>query len=100
VSAATFSNDGFLVLEACEDYEQVLSLVVKPGYPEDGILEFPDDRDIRTVFRSRKEAREAIERTTHYARAFGRYEGFNALPCAKHCRVVPVRSVTFKKEKA
>lgn len=87
-----------MVLEYCDDFEQVLSLVVKPGYPEDGILEYADDRDVRTVFRSRKEAREAIERTTHYARAFGRYEGFNALPSAKICRVVPVRSVTFKKE--
>jgi hypothetical protein len=97
---ATFQTEGFLVVEACEDFEQVLSLVVKPDYPPDGILEFSDERDVKTVFRSRKEAREAISRTTHYARAFGRYDGFNSLPLAKHCRIVPVRSVTFKKEEA
>lgn len=90
-----FSCVGFAVIESAENYEQVLSLVVRPELPPLGILEWSDNRDLRTVFLSRAEARAAIQRTTAYAKAFVKEE---QLPQAKYCTIVPVRQVQFVDE--
>lgn len=78
----------YVVIEICEDYEQILSLVRQAGYPEDGILEWPDiNKPKATVFASRKDARAAIDRTHHYAKAYGLE---NHLPDKKLCVIRPV----------
>lgn len=90
-----FQLDGYVVAERCEDFEQILSLVTRPGLPPLGILEWSDNRDLRTLFETRAEARAAIVRTDHYAKAFGRQD---KLPQGKDCVIVPVRRVIFVEE--
>jgi len=82
---------GYLVMERCEDYEQVLTLRRSAEYPSDGILDWADrrDRDACTVFPNRASARAAITRTEHYRLAFGRTD----MPEKKFCVVVPVEHV-------
>ena len=62
---------GFLVIESCEDYEQVLSLDVGKDKPAGGILTWANGRNPRVFFPTRKKARDAITRTEHYRKAFG-----------------------------
>lgn len=90
-----FQLEGYAVVERAEDWEQILSLVTRSGLPALGVLEWSDERDLRTIFKSRAEARQAIKRTDHYAKAFG-LEG--DLPQGKYCVIVPVRSVVFVEE--
>ena len=62
---------GFMVLDSAEMYEQPLRLVFGDDIPPLGILEWRDKpSDATTVFASRADARAAIDRTHHYARAF------------------------------
>lgn len=79
---------GYLVLEACEDYEQVLALCTGGDLPAGGVLEWAEGSILRTMFASRQDARSAIDRTEHYRLAYGRED----LPEKKFCRVVPVAS--------
>lgn len=83
---------GYIVIEACEDYEQVLCL--ETGYengPPGGVLDWLGEGDEhRTVFASRKDAREAIERTGHWAKAF---KLDKRMPEPKLCKIVPVSFV-------
>lgn len=80
---------GFLVLETCEDYEQVLSLDVGEDKPPGGVLTWAEAKHMRCFFPTRKSAREAITRTEHYRKAFG----IMTMPEAKHCRIVFVAAV-------
>lgn len=80
---------GYVVIDACEDFEQILCLVRKPGYPPSGLLDWIDSRDSskrRTVFSTRAAARAAVERTHHYALAFGT----DMLPKRGQCQIEPV----------
>lgn len=61
---------GYVVIEACEDYEQVLCLETGDNKPKDGILCWPDEGFDRHIFTDKKQARAAINRTYHYAKAF------------------------------
>jgi hypothetical protein len=80
---------GFIVLEACDQYEQVLALDVSKGMPEGGILTWSSGRLPRVFFPTRKAAREAIRRTEHYRLAFGRTD----LPEKANCRVELIAAV-------
>lgn len=82
---------GFVVIESCENYEQILVLKQEKELPPGGILDWADrrDRDARAVFGTKSDARAAIERTEHYRLAYGRPD----LPERKFCSVVPVRLV-------
>ncbi len=83
------SNAGYLVMEHCEDWEQPLRIDERKDLPPGGILDWKGSK-AATVFRSRKGARAAIERTHHYARAFG----LKDLPERAFCKIVPVQYVT------
>lgn len=87
--ATRLNAAGFIVLEACEDYEQVLSLDVGKDKPPGGILTWADSKHMRCFFPTRKSAREAITRTEHYRKAFG----LKTPPEAKHCRIEFVAAV-------
>jgi hypothetical protein len=80
---------GFIVVEACEDYEQVLGLDVGKDKPPGGILTWSTSKAIRAIFTSRQAARQAIERTEHYRKAFG----LTDLPEKKFCRIEVVADV-------
>lgn len=82
---------GYLVVESCEDYEQVLMLSTGKELPDGGILDWANDRmrTARTMFQTRADAVAAINRTEHYRLAFGRKN----LPEKKLCSVVPVLAV-------
>lgn len=80
---------GFIVLESCEHYQQVLALDTSKGLPDGGILTWADRRLSRVFFGTRKAAREAIKRTEHYRLAFGRPD----LPEKANCRVELVSAV-------
>lgn len=77
---------GYVVIEHCEDFEQVLCLETGEACPEAGILTWPGEGFDRHMFPDRKSAREAIERTHHYAKAFG----YTNMPDKKFCKVEPV----------
>lgn len=81
---------GFVVLECCEHYEQVLALDTSKGLPDGGILTWAQGRMIRTFFQSRAGAREAIKRTEHYRLAFGRTD----LPEKAYCRIELIGAAT------
>lgn len=83
---------GFAVVETYEDYEQILVLLTDKALPPGGILDWADKRtrDPRAIFKSRREAREAINRTEHYRLAYGRAD----LPERQLCSVVPVQLVS------
>lgn len=78
--------NGFIVVERCEDYEQILALVCGDPMPVGGVLVWPEGKYKRAVFPDRKSARAAIERTMHYAKAFNRAD----LPEKRFCRVEQV----------
>lgn len=85
---------GFVVLEACEDYEQVLVLREGKALPRGGILDWADVRSKspRAMFRTRAEARAAIIRTEHYRLAFG----LTNLPEKQFCSVAPIAATQPK----
>ena len=76
---------GYIVIEACEDFEQPLGLLTDVSFPEGGLLIWTDDQ--RFVFRSKAEARKAIDRTDHYRQAFNADTDY---PQKKFCKIVPV----------
>lgn len=82
---------GYVVVEYCDDFEQILGLDDGENMPPGGILAWRDSypRDPCAIFADRKAARAAIVRTTHYAAAFGRTD----LPERILCRIDPVRMV-------
>jgi len=79
---------GFIVIEVCDDYEQILALEVEDNLPDGGVLVWAEGNLKRTVFSERKDARSAIERTYHYAKAFNRTD----LPIKAYCKIEPVVS--------
>jgi len=87
--ATRLNPTGFLVLEACDDYEQVLALDVGKDKPPGGVLTWADAKHMRCFFPTRKSAREAITRTEHYRKAFG----LTTLPEATSCRIEFVAAV-------
>jgi hypothetical protein len=81
---------GFLVMDTCEDWEQALCLRKNPDLPTGGILWWRDGANVNgAIFRDRKSAREAIQRTEHYRLAFGRTD----IPEKQFCKIVPVNFV-------
>lgn len=82
---------GFLVMEFCEDFSQVLVLRAKPGFPPGGLLDWDSgNKDARALFPTRQAARAAIDRTEHYRLAFAEPSKW---PEKRFCTVVPVREV-------
>jgi hypothetical protein len=79
---------GYVVLESCESYEQVLTLKTGDGLPDGGILAWADKKHMRVIFPTRQAARAAIDRTEHYRLAFG----FD-LPEKRYCRVEPIAAL-------
>lgn len=79
-------SQDYVVIEFCEDLEQILALYTDKDLPPGGILVWAEGRLKRTVFPDRKSARAAIERTHHYAKAFGRDD----LPDRSSCKIEPV----------
>lgn len=77
---------GYIVVESGMDFEQVLCLEKHESYPEEGVLGWQDEGFNRHVFASRKLAREAINRTYHYAKAFG----YKNMPEKQFCKIHPV----------
>lgn len=77
---------GFIVIEYCDDYEQVLALDTSDGMPSGGVLVWAYGKHKRAVFSDRKSARAAITRTYHYAKAFGNID----LPEKQYCKIEPV----------
>jgi hypothetical protein len=75
----------FLVIECCDDYEQVLGLMVGKQLPPGGVLTWPSESK-RHAFGTRADARAAIDRTEHFRLAFG----LEDYPERKFCKVVPV----------
>lgn len=80
---------GYVVVEACEDFEQMLSLEFDDDKPRDGILCWRDDSHPVIVFLSRRAARAAITRTHHWAIAFGN----DKYPKRNYCRVDVIKKV-------
>ena len=76
----------YVVVESCEDYEQVLALERNAKYPDGGLLVWPEPGVRRHGFTTRGEARAAINRTHHYVEAFGK-SGF---PLRQFCRIHPI----------
>lgn len=76
-------NKGCIVIESCEDYEQILCLETGDNLPLGGILCWPNEGFERHVFSERKLARSAIERTHHYAKAYSQRD----MPERKCCSV-------------
>ena len=81
---------GYIVAETCEDYEQVLGLRRDDRTPFNGVLEWTDGP--RAMFKSRSDARSAIDRTDHYRQAFNLTTGKDSLPEKKFCRILSVRA--------
>jgi hypothetical protein len=75
---------GFVVIETCQDYEQILGLKKMKNAPPLGILNWTNS--VRSVFKSRNEAKAAIDRTEHFRLAWGRTD----LPEKKFCKIIPV----------
>jgi hypothetical protein len=80
---------GFVVIEACDDYEQILALDIGKDKPEGGILVWADAKHPRVFFPTRTAARNAITRTHYYAKAFG----LANLPEKADCRVEMIAAV-------
>ena len=77
---------GFVVIESCENFEQILCLEQSDNRPLEGILTWPGEGFDRHIFPDRKSARAAIERTHHYAKAFG----YSNMPEKQFCKIEPV----------
>lgn len=78
---------GFLVIEHAEEFEQPLGLDTSKGKPPGGVLTWTDGP--RVIFPDRKSAREAINRTDHYGKAFGP----TLCPEKRFCKIVPVELI-------
>ena len=78
---------GYVVIEYCDDYEQILALNADERFPPGGILEWATGA--KSMFPDRAAARAAISRTDHYRLAFGRKD----LPEKKMCRIERIVSV-------
>jgi len=76
---------GYLVMESAEDFEQALALKTGCELPSGGVLGWAD-KDCRAIFKDRKEALKAIDRTEHYRLAFGE----TMMPEKKFCHIIPV----------
>ena len=76
---------GFVVLESCDDYEQILGLDLRPQFPPGGVLRWADKGvgKGRVFFGTKSAARAAIKRTEHYRLAFGD----TTLPTMAYCRI-------------
>ena len=74
---------GFIVVESAEDFEQVLCLETGDNMPDGGILGWQNEGFNRHVFATRKDARNAINRTYHYAKAFG----YTNMPEKQYCKI-------------
>ena len=74
---------GYIVVESAEDFEQVLCLETGDNLPDAGILGWQNEGLTRHVFANRKLAREAINRTYHYAKAFG----YTNMPERQYCKI-------------
>lgn len=84
---------GIVVIESCDNYEQILALDLSPGKPSGGILTWAGGvRLPRVFFATRQDARAAIRRTGHYAKAFG----LTNLPDPKLCRIEVIAAVETK----
>lgn len=85
------TNDGFIVIfDDQGGMIQPLQLNTSEGMPKGGILDWVEE--IVCVFNSRAEARAAIIRTHHYAKAFGVVD----LPLGSLCKIWRVER--FEKE--
>jgi len=74
----------YLIIDACDEWEQALGLVKNESTPPDGILDWTDGKAVKVaLFPSRASARAAVTRTHHYAHAFGRTN----LPQKQNCRI-------------
>ncbi len=84
---------GYVVVEYGNsgEWEQPLCLEHDEKYPSDGLLDWCDfsKRDRIHLFPNRASARDAIERTESYTRAFG--YGDN-MPRRANCKVRPVEA--------
>jgi hypothetical protein len=83
---------GFIVVESCDDYEQILSLEFGDELPAGGILVWPEKGFHRVIFRTKSAAREAIKRTEHYRLAFG----LDGVPEAKLCSIHTIAEIIEK----
>ncbi len=79
-------TDYYIVVEANEEYEQPLRLLSGAVLPSEGVLDWGDPV---ALFPTRAAAREAIQRTHHYAMAFQR----DGLPEKKFCQIRKARVV-------
>jgi len=79
----------FVVIESCDDYVQILGLVQGSDLPDGGILSWPGDGVAMTAFPTRQLARAVINRTHHYAMAFGDSQ----LPEKNLCKVEPINII-------
>lgn len=77
---------GYFVVDHCEDFEQPLAIRTSDKLPPGGVLDWGAPVHL---FPNRKSAKEAIARTDHYAKAFGK----NDLPDKKFCKIIPVEGV-------
>ena len=75
---------GYMVMADCDDFVQPLSMHANDKTPEAGILDWADKASPAHLFPSRAAARAAIDRTHHYAVAFGRVE---TLPQRAFCKI-------------
>ena len=82
---------GYVVVDRCEDWEQILCLETSDYVPSEGILCWPGEGFNRHIFIDRKQAREAINRTHHYAKAFG----YTNMPEKTNCKIEPVALPSF-----
>jgi hypothetical protein len=78
---------GFVVVENCEDFEQTLAINVGTGLPEAGVLNWREKDEPAFVFKSKPEAKAAIDRTEHYRLAFG-----SSHPVKKDCKIVALET--------
>lgn len=76
---------GYVVVESCEDYSQILALDIGPDKPPGGVLTWAAKGIGKGIvfFGTKPEARAAIARTEHYRKAFG----LNTPPEKKFCSV-------------
>jgi hypothetical protein len=77
---------GYIVIESCDDYEQILCLQKGFDVPDEGILCWSGEGFQRHIFSSRSSARSAINRTHHYSMAYG----LTNKPEKALCKVVPI----------
>ncbi len=84
---------GYIVFEACDDWKQPLYVKHDAKTPPGGVLDWCSNRKApATLFFTHKDARAAIQRTTHYCKAFGIPQdgSTDSLPAAKDCYIKPV----------